>query len=261
MHLVHCNSSFANKKIVITGGSRGFGKALSTELINRGGRVMTSDRRTFDVTHSFQMEQLARLAEDRFGKIDIWINNAGCSAHDEDDPALIKNVVNTNLIGTVNGTNAAINHHVPLIVNVVGAGHNGIITGTNKHTVYASTKCAVDMYSRAIDEFNPHFRVVRLNPGLVKTSLLHNQIYSQSVPKLNKQILDLLSVEPEIAASVAADLIASTPHQFSLYDCFIINVYRKIIQNTKKRVKAMQSGLNLNFISGKFISDKSKSGK
>jgi len=90
---------FAGKSVLITGGSRGLGLVLARELIARGARVALCARDpqeleraradlqgrgadevfTFpcDVTDRAQVQELVRLCQDRFGGIDVLINNAG----------------------------------------------------------------------------------------------------------------------------------------------------------------------------------------
>jgi len=91
--------NFAGKSVLITGGSRGLGLVLARELVGRGARVAicARDREELeraridlrgrgagdvlafpcDVTDRAQVQELVRLCQDRFGGIDVLINNAG----------------------------------------------------------------------------------------------------------------------------------------------------------------------------------------
>src|SRR4051812_19068677 len=91
----------AGKVIVITGASSGFGRGVALKMSAQGATVVLAARRTAlleevarecqarggqalvvttDVTKPDQMERLAKAAVDRFGRIDVWINDAGVGA-------------------------------------------------------------------------------------------------------------------------------------------------------------------------------------
>ncbi len=79
--------------IVITGGGRGLGLALAKQCVRHGANVVIADLRhdelvkaandinafpvICDVTDRSSVAELAAVTEKRFGKIDVWINNAG----------------------------------------------------------------------------------------------------------------------------------------------------------------------------------------
>src|SRR3954470_16057429 len=83
--------------IVITGASSGVGKATARPFAERGARVVVAARREdalaetvrecerrgaralavrADVADAAAVEEVARQAEERFGRIDVWVNNA-----------------------------------------------------------------------------------------------------------------------------------------------------------------------------------------
>src|SRR5215469_10881802 len=86
-----------NEVVVITGASMGIGEAIAQAFLAEGARVVLSSRdlgrveeargrigapeRTTavrcDVRDRNQIDSLVRVSLDRFGKIDVWINNAG----------------------------------------------------------------------------------------------------------------------------------------------------------------------------------------
>ena len=88
-----------NEVVVITGSSRGFGKAMAIEFQRAGARVVVSSRdadavqravsalhdpanalgTVCDVRDLEQVRALADAAVNQFGEIDVWINNAGIS--------------------------------------------------------------------------------------------------------------------------------------------------------------------------------------
>ena len=81
--------------VVVTGASSGFGRGIAQQLAADGANVVLAARRTGlieelaaelgdrtlavtkDVSEPEEMARLMAAAESRFGKVDVWINNAG----------------------------------------------------------------------------------------------------------------------------------------------------------------------------------------
>jgi short-subunit dehydrogenase len=121
-------TSPGGKVIVITGASSGFGKGAALELARRGAKLVLAARRAelldelvdachaeggdavacpTDVSKRDEVAHLATVALRRFGRIDVWINNAGVGAlgRFESVPLDIhEQVVATNLLGTLYGS-------------------------------------------------------------------------------------------------------------------------------------------------------------
>ncbi|NLG98672.1 MAG: SDR family oxidoreductase [Chloroflexi bacterium] len=123
------------KTIVITGSTRGIGYGLADAFLMHGERVVISGRKqetvdqalrqlsqkhgperaagfACDVTDYAQVQALWDSAAARFGTIDIWINNAGQSniltPFWELDPAQMRDVVQTNILGMMYGSKVAL---------------------------------------------------------------------------------------------------------------------------------------------------------
>ena len=113
-----------DRVIVITGASAGIGAAVARKAGAEGARVVLAARRrpeleeaarasgaealavVTDVTVRAQVEALARAALDRFGHVDVWINNAGrgitrsaSELTDDDLDAMIRDNVKSALYG------------------------------------------------------------------------------------------------------------------------------------------------------------------
>ncbi|HEY2004185.1 MAG TPA: SDR family oxidoreductase [Candidatus Saccharimonadia bacterium] len=121
-----------DKVVVITGATSGIGRATALEFCKEGARVVLSGRdvealketeqecaanggRTLsvvcDVSKEDQVEKLAARAAEAFGRIDIWINNAGVNlfAKFEDTPSAdFRQVFETDFFGYANGARAAL---------------------------------------------------------------------------------------------------------------------------------------------------------
>ena len=79
-----------NHVAVVTGASRGLGEGLAQAAFDHGMSVVVCSRtkpplpegprvvsRTLDVSREDEVDALAREAVERFGRIDLWVNNAG----------------------------------------------------------------------------------------------------------------------------------------------------------------------------------------
>jgi NAD(P)-dependent dehydrogenase (short-subunit alcohol dehydrogenase family) len=120
--------------VVITGASSGIGRETALEFGRRGARVVAAARneealRTLadeitrlggealpivtDVSDYAQVSALASGAEDRFGRIDTWVNNAAVSTYgtvEQMDASELHRVVEVNLMGEIYGMKAALPH-------------------------------------------------------------------------------------------------------------------------------------------------------
>jgi short-subunit dehydrogenase len=121
----------SGKVIVLTGASSGFGKGAAIELARRGAKLVLAARRAdlldelakaceaegaeaiscaTDVSRRGDIERLADAALTSFGRIDVWINNAGVGAlgRFERIPLDVhEQVIATNLLGTLYGSYCA----------------------------------------------------------------------------------------------------------------------------------------------------------
>jgi NAD(P)-dependent dehydrogenase (short-subunit alcohol dehydrogenase family) len=124
--------SLEGSVVVVTGASRGIGRATAKLFAERGASVVLAARQEgalveaaaecealggralavpMDVADHEAVEELARRAEERFGGIDVWVNGAVLLAFGrlEDVPAAAnRRVVETNLLGYMHGAQAAL---------------------------------------------------------------------------------------------------------------------------------------------------------
>ena len=120
---------------------------------------------------------------ERFGRIDIWINNAGL-AHPETDifdyaPENIKAVVDTNIIGAMHGAIVALKgmrgQGYGSLYNLEGLGSDGrVIKGM---TLYGTTKSALSYLTKAMAKETEGTPIIvgGIRPGMVATKLITGQ--------------------------------------------------------------------------------------
>lgn len=126
------DQSLNGKVVVITGASSGFGKGAALKFAGAGASVVLAARRETlleelaheceaaggkalavhtDVSKQEEVAQLAQAAVVQFGRIDVWVNNAGSGAlglFEEVPLADHVHVIETDLLGTLYGSYAAI---------------------------------------------------------------------------------------------------------------------------------------------------------
>jgi NADP-dependent 3-hydroxy acid dehydrogenase YdfG len=187
------------KVVVITGASSGIGEATARELARRGAKVVLGARRTdrldalvaelrrdghaatsvkTDVTNLEDVQGLFKLALDEFGRLDVWINNAGIMPLSPLDALKIEEwnqMIDVNIRGVLHGIYAALPHFKQAksgqFINVSSiAGRIAIATGA----VYCGTKFAVHAISDALrQEVGGDIRVTIVAPGVVESELAH----------------------------------------------------------------------------------------
>ncbi len=192
-----------NKRIVITGSTRGIGNGLAREFLKRQCQVVVSGRSegtieaevaelghyygaskicgaACDVTDSQQLQGLWDHASSTFGGVDIWINNAGISIgrnpvwqQSQDD---LEKLVETNLTGTLLASKTAIGNMIRQgygqVWNTEGFGSDGATQPGM--AAYGATKRAVRYLQRALikDTAETPVQICVISPGIVVTDLL-----------------------------------------------------------------------------------------
>lgn len=121
-----------NRVVVITGASSGFGRGAALRFAKAGDNVVIAARRESlldevaaqcrkakvealaveaDVSSAADVHELAEKALDKFGRIDVWVNNAGVGTVARFEEAPLQEheqVIRTNLLGTIYGSYEAL---------------------------------------------------------------------------------------------------------------------------------------------------------
>ena len=227
--------------VVITGSTRGIGLGLAREFLRLGHKVVITGRSQASVAKA--LEQLSALGEvigqpcdvrnlsdiqklwdtavARFGRVDIWINNAALATNNHllaDVPGdEIAATVDTNLTGTVYGTQVALKGMLRQgggnIYTFEGFGSDGM---TNPGlTIYGASKRAIRYFTESVVKEYKDSPVLigSLSPGMVPTDLLIYSSKSEDPAKWTKtkRIMNTLGDKVEtVTPWLAEQALANT---------------------------------------------------
>jgi NAD(P)-dependent dehydrogenase (short-subunit alcohol dehydrogenase family) len=186
---------------LITGCSTGLGKSLARAVLDAGfnavvtardvravqdlasGYADTAAAMTLDVTNDAQVEGAVKLAEERFGSVDVLVNNAGYgyrAAVEEGDDKEVADLFATNFFGTVSMIKAVLPgmraRRSGTILNVSSIAGRLAAPGSG---YYSATKFAVEGMSDALrKEVAPlGIRVTVVEPGAFRTDFAGRSLH------------------------------------------------------------------------------------
>jgi NAD(P)-dependent dehydrogenase (short-subunit alcohol dehydrogenase family) len=199
----------AGKVALITGGGTGIGRACAVLFGREGARVAVAGRRaeplaevsaeiqkaggealgvTCDVTRADQVAQMIRRTGERFGKLDVVINNAGAvepGTAEETSDEMFDRLLDVNLKGTFLVSRAA----VPELRRQGGGSIINISSifgtfGGKRRVAYSAAKGGVTLMTRsmALDHGHENIRVNCICPTLVETPLVEKLLAQQPDP-------------------------------------------------------------------------------
>jgi len=213
------------KVIAITGASSGIGEAIARHLSGLGAKVVLGARRTdkleaivneimadggsavfkqLDVTDSNEVKEFARYAVEKFGTLDVFVNNAGLMPLSMINSYKIEEwhrMVDVNIKGVLHGIAAALpifeKKDSGQFVNVTSVADRW--TGPTS-AVYSATKFAVRALSDGLrQEVSRNIRVTLVAPGATESELAE----TISDPELKKLAIERFRTDLLPAAAIA----------------------------------------------------------
>ena len=233
------------KVVAITGASSGMGKAIAIALAEYGALVVLGARRTeqlqqlveeikskggeatfvqTDVKLKTDLVQLVNTALERYGKLDVIVNNAGVSQLsriDETDIDGWEEMIDINLKGVLYGMAAAITvfkqQQSGHIVNIISTSGIKIVP---MQGVYAGTKNAIRTIAEAFrQESDGKIRITGISPGLVKTDFASN-IKNEEMKTAVQNGMGQMGIDP-VAIANAVIYALSQPDDVEIGDIVI----------------------------------------
>lgn len=213
-----------DKVAVITGASMGIGEAIAKLFIREGAKVVLSARdlartraaeqrigagaNTFsvscDVSQRDQVETIIKTTLSKFGRIDIFVNNAGFGLNDavaDMDMAELRRMFDTNLFGAIQCMQAV----VP-VMRQQGGGDIVNISSVSGHistpymSGYAATKHAMNAISKAarMELLRHNINVLTVCPGYINTDFVKNMVKGKHSERVGSSVK--YAVGPEVVA-------------------------------------------------------------
>lgn len=204
-----------NKIIIVTGGSGGIGKEIVEQLAIKGNKVILNYNKSkeeaetikldlkvkgvdieifkADVSKREEANNLISFAIEKYGKIDVLINNAGISQiklftdiTDEDWQKMIAINLNSVFYTTQAVCKEMIKQKVGVIINISSIWG---ITGASCETHYAVSKAGIDALTKSLaKELGPsNIRVNSIAPGIIDTKM-NNELSSEEKEKIKEEI-------------------------------------------------------------------------
>ena len=184
--------------IVVTGASRGIGREIAKNLAQKGNKVIANYNKSeekaqslkkgnsnidiykADVSKREEVKQMIEYVINKYGKIDVLINNAGISENkmftdvtDED----WQKIINTNLYSAFCVTQEVITNMIHnkqgCIINISSIW--GLV-GASCETIYSIAKAGIDAMTKSLaKELGPsNIRVNSIAPGIIDTDMNKN---------------------------------------------------------------------------------------
>jgi 3-hydroxy acid dehydrogenase / malonic semialdehyde reductase len=229
-------SSLDGKRVLLTGGTTGIGRALLIALASQGARLLTCGRNqdplnvalklaglpseaglTADVCNQGDLHRLFSAVDERLGGLDIAICNAAVGARSitEMDNDKWRYVVETNLVGYMACARAAIDRmakqqdgHILLVSSISGDIPMG------GESVYAATKAGVDGFALALRQElrDAGIAVSTVSPGSVGSDMQECSVEHQ------RQLIEREEMLYAEDVADAAMWILTRPHRCDVFD-------------------------------------------
>lgn len=231
-----------SKVFLITGAGRGLGADIARQALAAGHQVVATGRRpehvlealggeqenllatALDITDPASVQRAVEAAVERFGRIDVLVNNAAnfyAGYFEEISDAQMRAQIETNLFGPMNATRAVLpvmraqrDGHVITISSLAG------VTGLEFCVAYAAAKFGVEgfMESLCYDVAPFNVRTTIVEPGFFRTDLLVDasttwadlsiEDYAERTAATKKQWQSMNGQQPGDPAKLAAALVA-----------------------------------------------------
>ena len=206
-----------DKVCVITGASMGIGEAIAALFAQEGASLVVTSRdpsraeaaarriagaravdrvvpQACDVRRRADLEALAQTAVEHFGRIDIWINNAGLGLLDSVEQVSmpdLRSLFDTNFFGAVEGMQVAIaqmrQQRSGTVINISSIAGHIAVPGM---AAYCATKHAMNAIGKAarVELLKSGIHVMTVCPGYIATDFASNAMRGRDPQRLSAAV-------------------------------------------------------------------------
>jgi NAD(P)-dependent dehydrogenase (short-subunit alcohol dehydrogenase family) len=181
-----------DKVVVITGGTKGLGKAMALSFVKNYSKVVVCDINEeelknldegilgirADVTKELELQNVLEFIKEKFGRLDVWVNNAGVwvphKPIEEVNWNEAHNLMEVNFFGTAYGSKIALEEmrkqKFGSIINIISV---SALEGKINETAYCASKFAVKGFTESLKKEikNDDIKIMSVYPSRIKTSL------------------------------------------------------------------------------------------
>jgi short-subunit dehydrogenase len=217
------------KVVVVTGASMGIGEAIAKAFVDEGASMVLLSRdaarveaararvghteRTLalscDVRHREEIDRVVSLTLHHFGRIAVWVNNAGHGLIDsvaQMDMNALRDMFETNFFGAVSAMQAVLpvmkQQNEGTVINISSvAGHIPLPYSSG----YSATKFALNAIGKAarIELSKRNVNVLTVCPGYVRTDFSANAVRGGEVKKVRPESIRGITAERVARATLA----------------------------------------------------------
>ena len=232
------STALNGKVALVTGASSGIGEATARALAADGAHVAIAARRTdrlaalrdelesagaqvltleLDVTDEGAARAAVQSAVDKFGALDIVVNNAGVmllGPVENADTTDWTRMINTNVLGLMYLTHAALPHLLASQGTVVQISSVAGRVARSGSAVYNASKHAVNAFSEGLRQevTGRGVRVVLIEPGMVATELREHITHAESKAGANKRAETMRQLQSEDIAEAVRYAVTAPAH-------------------------------------------------
>jgi NAD(P)-dependent dehydrogenase (short-subunit alcohol dehydrogenase family) len=241
-----------DKIVVVTGSTRGFGLTIAGSMLEAGASVAITGRSRdainsalnilqnkdrvkgflLDVREEKQVYKVVKDVVREFGRIDIWINNAGYSNAAglmvDMDPKDALDLFLTNDLGVLYCTQAILNYMASsgqgMLVNIYGNG--SFLRPASPTGLYGATKAWLTSFTRSLSKEvkGTGIQILGFSPGMLLTDMLTNPIVvgerGREMMKNFDFVLRFLAKSPKYAADELVKTISNDRREFAEVQLF-----------------------------------------
>lgn len=222
-----------NKVVIITGASSGIGMACAWAFAKRGARVVLAARDTeklvtlaqklsdkgyesfaltTDVSVEEDCKQLIAKTINRYGRIDVMINNAGVSMRalfEELDLSVLKKLMDVNFWGAVYCTKYALPHLLQTKGSVLGISSIAGKKGLPCRTGYSASKFALEGFLETlrIENLKKGLHILVVCPGFTASNIRNTALIKDGTAQGESPREEAKMMQPDAVAEAIVDAV------------------------------------------------------